>query len=287
MPVHLRHAVMHDVPACWFGVGRSTITRVIGEVRPLLAGRGCTVSRGVRLRTLAEVIDHLGASRKTGIIDGIEIRVGRPAAERKDRDKFISGKSKQNAVKAMVVADGDGRMLLCSPTQHGNCADITYARQLGLVRLLDGSPAAEILAGAGYQGLGAHTSGRVVTPPHCEFNKNAPGWYEEMHERQRKSALLAAYPRRTQHCAPEGLAGTGPPPRPPRAHQRDRASHRRPALPSADRRPDPNTAGLITKTPVRSSTSHRLPCTSSLETTKPGQEVRSAPFRRRTSNTTR
>ncbi|WP_281192704.1 helix-turn-helix domain-containing protein [Streptomyces vietnamensis] len=28
--VHLRHGVTRDVPACWFGVNRSTITRVIG-----------------------------------------------------------------------------------------------------------------------------------------------------------------------------------------------------------------------------------------------------------------
>ncbi|MDA5282025.1 transposase family protein [Streptomyces sp. Isolate_45] len=32
--VHLRHGATHDVPACWFGVDRSTITRAIGEVQP-------------------------------------------------------------------------------------------------------------------------------------------------------------------------------------------------------------------------------------------------------------
>ncbi len=46
-------------------------------------------------------------------------------------------------------------------------------------------PAAEILADTGYQGLGAQTGGRVVTPPHRKFKKNAPDWYEEMPERQR------------------------------------------------------------------------------------------------------
>jgi hypothetical protein len=114
--VHLRHGVTHDVLACWFDVDRSTVTRAIGEVRPLVAERGCTVSPGVRLRTLAEVVNHLGASRKTGIVDGTEIRVRRPAAGRKDRDKFVSGKNKQNAVKTMVVTGGDGRVLFCSPT---------------------------------------------------------------------------------------------------------------------------------------------------------------------------
>ncbi|MFJ8449818.1 transposase family protein [[Kitasatospora] papulosa] len=112
--VHLRHGVTHDVLACWFGMDRSTVTRAIGEVRPLLAERGCTVSPGVRLRTLAEVVEHLGATGKTGIIDGTEIRVRRPAVGRKDRDRFISGKNKQNAVKAMVFTDADGRLLFCS-----------------------------------------------------------------------------------------------------------------------------------------------------------------------------
>ncbi|MFJ5833542.1 hypothetical protein [Streptomyces sp. NPDC093089] len=68
----------------------------------------------MRLRTLAEVVDHLGVSGKTGIIDGAEVRVRRPAAGGKDRDSFISGKNKQNAVKSMMVTDGEGRVLWCS-----------------------------------------------------------------------------------------------------------------------------------------------------------------------------
>ncbi|MCA1224405.1 transposase, partial [Streptomyces sp. 8L] len=152
--VHLRHATTHDVLACWFGVDRSTITRAIGEVRPLLADRGCTVAPDIRLCTLAEVIDHLGASGQTGIIDGTEVRVRRPAVGHKDREKFISGKNKQNAVKSMVVTDAEGRLLFCSPAEPASCADITHARKLGLVKLLADGPAVEILADAGYQGLG-------------------------------------------------------------------------------------------------------------------------------------
>ncbi|WP_411111530.1 transposase family protein [Streptomyces sp. c-19] len=164
--VHLRHGVTHDVLACWFGVDRSTVTRAVGEVRPLLAERGCAISPDVRLRTLAEVVDHPGASGRTGIIDGTEIRVRRPAVGRKDRDVFISGKNKQNAVRTMVLTDQNGRVLFCSPTGPGSCADITHARQLSLVKLLVDGPAVEILADAGYQGLGAQTGGRAVTPPH-------------------------------------------------------------------------------------------------------------------------
>ncbi|MFE7859298.1 DJ-1/PfpI family protein [Streptomyces sp. NPDC057403] len=42
-----------DVLACWFDVDRSTITRTIGEIRPLLVQRGCTIAPGLRLRTLS------------------------------------------------------------------------------------------------------------------------------------------------------------------------------------------------------------------------------------------
>ncbi|MET9674670.1 transposase family protein [Streptomyces sp. NPDC006482] len=185
--VHLRHGATHDVLACWFGIDRSTSTRAIGEVRPLLSERGCTIGPGVRLHSLAEVVDYLGASGQTGIIDGTEIRGRRPAAGRKNREKFISGKNEQNAVKSMVVTDAIGRLLFCSPAQPASCADITHARQLGLVTLLADGPVVEILADAGYQGLGAQTGGRVVTPPHRKFKKNAPDWYEKMHERQRKA----------------------------------------------------------------------------------------------------
>ncbi|MFC9246594.1 transposase family protein [Streptomyces sp. NPDC057136] len=185
--VNLRHGATHDVLACWFGVDRSTITRAIGEVRPLLAERGCTAAPGLRLRTLADVIDHLGADGQTRIIDGTEIRLRRPAAGRKGREKYISDKNKQNAVKSMIVTDAMGRLLFCSPDEPASCADITHARKLGLVKLLADGPAVEILADAGYQGLGAQTGGRVVTPPHRKFKKNPPEWYEEMHERQRKA----------------------------------------------------------------------------------------------------
>lgn len=240
--------------ACWFDMDRSTITRAIGEVRPLLAERGCSVSPGLRLQTLAQVVDHLSTSGKAGIIDGTEIPVRRPAAGRKDRDMFISGKNKQNAVKAMVLTDEDGHVLFCSPNKPGSCADITHARQLGLVKILADGPAVEILADADYQGLGAQTGGRVVTPPHRTFKKNAPDWSEQMYERQRNAhssrpqcALLATHPGRARHRPPEELAGAVPPPWPPRAHERHRPGRRQPALPSADRGPDPGTADVNTE----------------------------------------
>src|SRR3712207_706667 len=94
--VHLRHGVIHDVLACWFGVSRSPITRAVGEVRPLLAERGCTVEGGLRLRTLADVVVHLGASGQLGLLDATEVRVRRPATHKADRHRFVSGKARQH-----------------------------------------------------------------------------------------------------------------------------------------------------------------------------------------------
>ncbi|WP_310725943.1 transposase family protein [Streptomyces sp. N2A] len=129
----------------------------------------------------------MSADGHTGIIDGTEIRVRRPAAGRKGRNKFVSGKTKQNAVKPIVLTDAEGRVLFCSPVRPGSCADITQARQLGPAKLLADGPVMWILADVGYQGMGAQIGERVVTPPHRKFKKNAHAWYKERHEQQRKT----------------------------------------------------------------------------------------------------
>ncbi|MFK4070442.1 transposase family protein [Streptomyces sp. NPDC029674] len=185
--VHLRHGVTHDVLACWFGVDRSTITRAIGEVRPLLAERGCTVASGIRLRTMADVIQFLGASGRTAIIDATEIRFRRPMPGTAGRDRYISGKSKQNAMKALVVTDAEGCLLFAGALRPGSCPDITQARDAGLVQLLAAQLDLQILADAGYQGLGAQTGGQVITPPHRKYKKNPPPWWEEMFTQRRKA----------------------------------------------------------------------------------------------------
>lgn len=64
----------------------------------------------------------------------------------------------------------------------GSRAGITHARRPDLVTLPTGGPAVEIPADAGHQGHGARTGGRVVTPPHRTFRKDAPDRYEGMRE---------------------------------------------------------------------------------------------------------
>jgi hypothetical protein len=62
--------------------------------------RGCTVEGGIRLRTLADVVAHLGASRQLGLLDATEVRVRRPTAGRAGRQRFISGKARANTAQS-------------------------------------------------------------------------------------------------------------------------------------------------------------------------------------------
>ncbi|MFD3655267.1 transposase family protein [Streptomyces sp. NPDC058620] len=94
------------------------------------------------------------------------IRVRRPSAHRGGRSRCISGKSRINAMKARVITDPHGPLLFCGEVWAGSVADITQARDAGLTDLLADSMDLQILADAGYQGLGAQTCGQVVTPIH-------------------------------------------------------------------------------------------------------------------------
>ncbi|MGX8910225.1 helix-turn-helix domain-containing protein [Streptomyces netropsis] len=114
--VNLRHGTSHDVLACWFGVDRSA-TRATGEVWRRLVQPGCAGSGGVRLRSLAGGIGRLGDSNQAGIVDGTELRVRRPAEGRQDRDRPLSGKAEQNAVKSIVSRTL--RSASSSATGHG------------------------------------------------------------------------------------------------------------------------------------------------------------------------
>jgi hypothetical protein len=109
--VHLRHATTHLVLAAWLRVDRSTIIRAINEIRPLLADRGSRIEPGVQLRMIADVVACLDHTRLTGLMDATEIQGRQPTVKRAGRHQFISGKSRQNAMKALLISDVRGRVL--------------------------------------------------------------------------------------------------------------------------------------------------------------------------------
>lgn len=150
--IHLRHDLPHSVLGLLFGVDRSTVTRAIAEVRTLLAERGCAVPDrpGLRLRTLTDVFTYAQAEGVELGLDGTEIQVRRPPAGRR---AFVSGKKKQNTMKATVIADRRGRTLWSDAVRPGRMHDATAARNEGIAICFQHFPDVEVLLDDGYLGL--------------------------------------------------------------------------------------------------------------------------------------
>jgi len=132
--VYLRFQLPHAALAGLYQVDRSTITRAIGEIRPLLAARGFAVP-GRRLRTLADVLAYAAAEGVELRLDGTEVQVRRPPAGKPGRRAFVSGKKKMNTKKATVITDGEGRTLWAGAFRPGRMHDQTAVRTEGIAGL--------------------------------------------------------------------------------------------------------------------------------------------------------
>jgi hypothetical protein len=126
------------------------------------------------LRSLADVITHLGATGQLGLLNATEVRVRRPAAHTAGWTRFFSGKAGANTVKALVITDAEGRLLCCGQTRPGAIHDLAQVRQAGLVELLALTPGVTMLADAGFQGLSAQTAGAVITPRRARQKNQLP-----------------------------------------------------------------------------------------------------------------
>jgi hypothetical protein len=148
-------------------VGRSTVSRAIGEVRPLLAARGFAVpgEPGIRLHTLADVFAYAAARGVTIRLDGTEVQVRRPRAGKPGRRAFVSGKKKQNTKKATVITDGKGRTLWAGAFRPGRMHDQTAVRTEGIADLFTRYPQARAKVDAGYRGLAKEFPDQVQAPP--------------------------------------------------------------------------------------------------------------------------
>lgn len=103
--VVLRFQPPHAALAVLYGVGRSSITRVVHEIRPLPAARGFAFPGevGLRLHTMADVFAYASAQGVELRVDRTEVRVRRPKAGRPGRRAFVSGKMQQNTKKVTVI----------------------------------------------------------------------------------------------------------------------------------------------------------------------------------------
>jgi hypothetical protein len=165
--VCLRFQLPHAALALFYGVDRATVTRAVGEIRPLLAARGFAVPGrpGLRLRTLADVFAYAAAEGVELRIDGTEVQVRRPKANRPGRRAFVSGKRKQNTIKPTVISDEKGRLLWCGATRPGRMHDVTALRSEGIEDLLRRHPTVRARVDSGYQGLARDFPDQVSAPP--------------------------------------------------------------------------------------------------------------------------
>jgi DDE superfamily endonuclease len=165
--VILRFQLPHAALAVFYGVHRSTITRAVHEIRPLLAARGFAVPghTELRLRTLADVFAYAAAQGVRLRLDGTEVQVRRPAANRPGRRAFVSGKKKQNTSKATAVSDQAGRLLWLGAFRPGRMHDVTAVRTEGIEDLLRCYPDVRAEVDTGYQGLARDFPAQVSAPP--------------------------------------------------------------------------------------------------------------------------
>jgi len=165
--VYLRHQLPHAALAALYQVDRSTVTRAVHEIRPLLAARGFAVPHrpGLRLRTLADVFAYASSHGVELRIDGTEVQVRRPRAGRPGRKAFVSGKKKMNTKKATVVTDGEGRTLWAGAFRPGRMHDQTAVRTEGTADLFTQFPDVRAKVDAGYRGLAKEFPDQVQAPP--------------------------------------------------------------------------------------------------------------------------
>jgi DDE superfamily endonuclease len=161
----LRLQIPHAALAQMYGVHRSTVTRAVRQVRPLLAGRGYATPHGQRLCTLADVFAYAAACGIKLRIDGSEIQVRRPPPNRPGRRAFVSGKKKMNTIKFTKISDERGRTLWDGTFRPGRQHDQTALQTDGIDSLLEQFPEVQAEMDAGYRGLRRDHPSQVSVPP--------------------------------------------------------------------------------------------------------------------------
>ena len=196
--VYLRFQLPHKALAELYRVDRSTVTRAIHEVRPLLAARGFAVpgEPGIRLRTLADLFAYAAARGVTIRLDGTEVQVRRPRAGKPGRRAFVSGKKKQNTEKATVATDEKGRTLWAGAFRPGRMHDQTAVRTEGIADLYERFPQVKSKVDAGYRGLAKEFPDQVEAPPLKPKKNAAPeevAAYEEQRHRQSSERICVEH----------------------------------------------------------------------------------------------
>ncbi len=221
---YLRFQLPHAALAELYRVHRSTVTRAIGEVRPLLAARGFAVpgEPGIRLRTLADVFAYASARGVTLRIDGTEVQVRRhPGEQAGTTGRSCRARRSMNTKKATVITDEKGRTLWAGAFRPGRMHDQTAVRTEGIADLLPPVPAGQSqgrcrVPGAG-QGIPGPGPGSAADSP----KKNAPPGRDRRIRDAAPPAVIRAHLRRARQRRAQAMAHPPAVQRTTRALRRD------------------------------------------------------------------
>ncbi|MFD5738559.1 transposase family protein [Streptomyces massasporeus] len=83
-------------------------------------------------------------------IDGTEVQVRHPRADRPGRKAFVSGKKKQNTIKTTTFSDDQGRALFSGVIRPGRMHDQTAVRTEGIAEQFCRHPMVKAEVDEGY-----------------------------------------------------------------------------------------------------------------------------------------
>jgi DDE superfamily endonuclease len=147
----------------------------------------------------------------------------------------VSGKKKQNTIKATVASDAHGRPMWAGAIRPGRQHDQTAARTEGLDDLLDAYPEVKFLVDAGYRGLAKDHPEQVIAPP-LKPKKDAPPDEIAAYETTRKAQSSQRIPPNTPSPRSNGGAPCNASPAAATSYQRPSAPLR--AWPATAPQPD-------------------------------------------------
>ncbi|MET7857523.1 transposase family protein [Streptomyces sp. NPDC005318] len=226
----LRFQLPHAALAVFYGVDRSTVTRAVHEIRPLLAARCFAVpgEAGLRPYTLADAFTHATAQGVELGLDGTEVRGRRPKAGC-PWPGVRSCPATCGRTPRRPPSSPTDRAALCGPVRSSRAACMIRRRSRPRgSRPSSQYPQVKTKVYAGYRGVAKRFPTRSRrhrrSPPRTRRPRShcLGGGPQE--------AVLGADKRRARQRRAQAVEVPPAAPRPPRVLHRDHSDHHQPRL---------------------------------------------------------
>ena len=233
--VYLRFQLPHAALAVLYGVDRSTITRAVGEIRPLLAARGFAVpsKAGVRLRTLAGVFTYAAARGVELRVDGTEVQVRRPRAGKPGRRALCQ--ARRSRTRKRPPSSPTGKAAPCAgASAQGGCTTRPRCGPRASPTCSPSSPRSRPRSMPGTAGW--PRSSPIRSRPRRSSRRRTPPRKKPQPTRPNAQAVIGTDLRRARQRGAQAMANPPALPRTTRRLRRDLPGRHRPGLrPRAER----------------------------------------------------